>query len=141
METFYDKPSNPENYHRWFDNKKTYDIWYTQVTHLYDYRNKDIPEELVAFLDKWSTRFEEYKKDYVEVYPVKLAEITFIYKDFIYSIHPSTVSATYRTNFGEGEEYYEIGWHSLFEEFQRAIRDDMEKELGIIHSKYNGFLD
>ena len=39
------------------------------------------------------------------------------------------------------EEEYEVSWDSLFEEYEREIRDDLEKELGVIHSRYQGMLD
>lgn len=83
---------------------------------------------------------EEYKKDYVELYSVKLASIEFIYNDVVYAIYPKTVKATYMTDFMRNEEY-EVEWDSLFETYQREIRDDMEKELGVKHSRYWGFLD
>ena len=71
---------------------------------------------------------------------MKLAHIEFIYKDVVYAIYPKNVSATYKTNF-MSEEEYEVSWDSLFEEYQREIRDDLEKELGVKHSRYWGMLD
>ena len=35
----------------------------------------------------------------------------------------------------------EVSWDSLFEEHEREIRDDLEKELGVKHSRYWGMLD
>ena len=96
--------------------------------------------KLKTFLEKWTEKIKEYKKTYVEMYPVKLAEIKFIYQDIVYSINPYTVSATYMTNFLRNE-YYEVEWDSLFETYQREIRDDLKKELGVKYSKYIGFLD
>ena len=107
---------------------------------LYNYQNLDIPKELKLFLDNWNQKILEYKETYVELYPVKLAHIEFIYKDVIYSLYPSNVSATYMSTF-MSDEPYEVSWDSLFETYQREIRDDMEKELGISHSRYFGFLD
>ena len=36
---------------------------------------------------------------------------------------------------------YEVSWDSLFEEYQCEIRDGLEKELGVKHSRYWGMLD
>ena len=44
------------------------------------------------------------------------------------------------TNFLSDEEY-EASWDALFEEYQREIRDDLEKTLGVEHSRYWGMLD
>ena len=82
----------------------------------------------------------EYKENYLEQYPVKNAHIEFIYKEIVYVIYPMNVSATYTTNF-LSEEEYEVSWDSLFEVYQREIRDDLEKVLGVEHSRYFGMLD
>jgi len=141
MKVLYKEPKDKNKYYyRWYDNTKTYDIWYENETSIYNYQNMDLPEPLVKFLDKWNTKIQEYKKDYVEMYPVKLAHIIFIYNDVVYSLYPSAISAVYKTNFLR-DEYYEVSWDSLFEAYQFDIRKDMEKELGVIHSKYIGFLD
>ena len=79
-------------------------------------------------------------KSYKEMYPVKLAKIDFIYKDVIYRIYPTTIKATYKSDF-MSDEPYDVSWDSLFETYQREIRDDMKNELGIIYSRYTGFLD
>lgn len=141
MKVTYIKPKC-ENYEykRWFDNNGTFDIWYKDATMLYDYQNMKIPKELKEFLDKWNKKILEYKKTFIEQYPVKLAHIEFIYHDVVYVIYPLNVSATYRTNFMSDEEY-EVSWDSLFEEYEREIRDDLEKELGVKHSRYIGMLD
>ena len=91
-------------------------------------------------IEKWSLKIEEYKKTYIEPYPVKLAHIIFIYDDVVYSLYPTAVSAVYKTNF-MSDDYYEVSWDSLFENYQLDIREDMEKELGVKYSKYIGFLD
>lgn len=140
MKVVYKEPKDGNHYNRWFDNNGTFDIWYSDVTMLYNYQNLDIPKELKLFLDNWNQKILEYKETYVELYPVKLAHIEFIYKDVIYSLYPSNVSATYMSTF-MSDEPYEVSWDSLFETYQREIRDDMEKELGISHSRYFGFLD
>ena len=127
-------------YYKWFDDEGSYDMWYKMATTIYDYNQMDVPSELVDFLKKWTNKIEEYKKTYCEAYPVKLAKIEFIYKDFVYAILPTTINATYKTNF-MSDEYYDVSWDSLFETYQREIRDDLKKELGVIHSRYIGFLD
>lgn len=38
-------------------------------------------------------------------------------------------------------ELYEVSWDYLFEEYEREIRDDLEKELGVKHSRYWVMLD
>ncbi len=140
MKVVYELPKDLSNYRRWFDNNGTFDIWYEEETMIFDYKKMQLPQELVLFLDKWCEKMAGYKEAYVELYPVKLAHIEFIYKDFVYIIYPTTIGATYRTNF-LSDEYYDVSWDSLFETYQREIRDDMKKELGIIHSRYYGFLD
>ena len=141
MKVTYNKPNDDNfEYRRWHDDNGTFDIWYKNATMLYDYQNLDIPNELKLFLDKWNKKILEYKKSYIEQYPVKHAHIEFIYKDVVYVIYPMNVSAKYITSFMSDEEY-EVSWDSLFEEYQREIRDDLEKELGVKHSRYFGMLD
>ena len=140
MKILYNDPNDNIKYARWFDNNGTFDIWYEKTTSLYDYNNLDIPKELKLFLDKWNEKILKYKETYVEMYPVKLAHIEFIYKDVVYAIYPINLSATYTTDFMSDEEY-EVSWDSLFEEFEREIRDDLAKELGVKHSRYWGMLD
>ena len=141
MNVIYVKPNEDEDiYYRWFDENGTFDIWYERPTMLFNYEELNLPIELKEFLDKWSLKFSELKKNYVELYPVKLAKIEFIYKDVIYSLYPSSVKATYKTNFMSDEEY-EVSWDSLFELYQRDIRNDLKEELGVIHSRYWGMLD
>ena len=127
-------------YKRWFDNNGSFDIWYKCATSLYDYQNMNIPNELKRFLDKWNDKFLNYKETFIEQYPVKLAHIEFIYKDVVYAIYPMNISASYKTGFMSDEEY-EVEWDSLFEAYQREIREDLEKELGVKHSRYWGMLD
>ena len=141
MKVIYTKPKDDNfEYKRWFDNNGTFDIWYKDVVSLYDYQYLDIPNELKLFLDKWNKKILEYKKEFIEQYPVKLAHIEFIYDDVVYAIYPMNVSATYKTSFMSDEEY-EVPWNSLFEEYQREIRNDLEKELEVKHSRYFGMLD
>ena len=138
MKVTYNKPNNDNyEYNRWFDNNGTFDIWYKDIVSLYDYQNLDIPNELKMFLDKWNKKVLEYKKTFVEQYPVKLARIEFIYDNVVYAIYPKNVSASYMTDFMSNE----VSWDSLFEEHEREIRDDLEKELGVKHSRYWGMLD
>ena len=139
MKVLYKDP-NDSSYTKWYDFEKSYDIWYKDITMIFDYEKMDIPEELKVFLRKWSNNILEYMKTYKEAYPVKLAKIEFIYKDIIYRIYPTTVKATYKSNF-LSEEPYDVSWDSLFEAYQKEIRDDMKEELGIIYTRYIGFLD
>ena len=122
------------------DNVVTFDIWYKDVVSLYDYQNLDILNQLKLFLDKWNKNMLEYKKTFIEQYSVKLAHIEFIYNDVVYAIYPMNVSASYKTDFMSDEEY-EVSWDSLLEEYQREIRNDLEKELEVKHSRYFGMLD
>ena len=96
--------------------------------------------ELKQFLDKWNNKMKEYKKTYIEKYPIKLAHIEFIYLEEVYVIYPNVISATYTTSFMSDEEY-ECSWDSLFEVFQKEIRTDLLKDLGVKHSRYFGMLD
>ena len=149
MKVIYEKTdSNNFGYKRWFDNNGDFDIWYKEAVMLYDYQTMDIPSELKVFLDKWNGKILEYKKTFIERYPVKLAHIEFIYDYVVYALYPRNVSATYKTRFmfleveeGEEDEEFEVSWDALFEEYQREIRDDLEKELGVKHSRYWGMLD
>ena len=137
----YSKPDESDfRYNRWFDNNGTFDIWYKDVVMLYNYREKDIPNELKLFLDKWNKKMLEYKETYVEMCPVKLAHIEFIYEDVVYVIEPINVSASYMTSFMSDKEY-EVSWDSLFESYQYEIRKDLKSELGVEHSRYWGMLD
>ena len=141
MKVVYQKPSEDKYLMRqWFDENGIHDIWYENVTKLYEYQDLDIPNEIKLFLDKWNNKMKEYKKTYIEKYPVKLAHIEFIYQDEVYVIYPSVISATYKTCFMSDEEY-ECSWDSLFEEYQKEIREELSKELGIKHSRYFGMLD
>ena len=141
MKVIYKEPTKDKiKYNRWFDENGKFDIWYKDVIRLYNYQNLDIPGELKLFLDKWNKKILEYKETYIEMYPVKLAHIEFIYKEVVYSIYPMNVSASYKTDFMSDEEY-EVSWDSLFEEYQREIRKDLETELGVKHSRYWGMLD
>ena len=136
----YSKPDDVTLYKRWYDNNDTYDIWYKDEVRLYDYQNLNITNELKLFLDKWNNKINEYKKTYIEQYPVKLARIEFIYKEEVYVLSPMNVSCFYMSNF-MSEEEYEVSWDSLFEVYEKEIRDDLETELGVIHSRYFGMLD
>ena len=141
MKVLYKEPKSKNKfYYRWYDNNGTYDIWYEKETSIYNCNDTKLPEKLKKFLEKWSLKIEEYKKTYIEPYPVKLAHIIFIYDDVVYSLYPTAVSAVYKTNF-MSDDYYEVSWDSLFENYQLDIREDMEKELGVKYSKYIGFLD
>jgi len=140
MKVLYEKPDNIM-YNRWFDDTGSFDIWYLKTTTIpSNFNNLDIPDELKEFLNKWCLKIEEYKKNYIELYPVKLAHIEFIYKDVIYNIEPETINATYKSSFMSDEEY-DVSWDSLFEKYEKEIRDDLKKSLGVIHSRYYGFLD
>lgn len=138
MRVIYKDPKD-NNYHKWVvDDSST--VWYEDTTSLEDYNNKDIPVELKTFLDRWNNKINEYKKVYKEEYPVKLAKIEFIYKDFIYVIYPMSVSAIYKSNFMSDSEY-DVSWDSLFEKYEKEIREDLNKELGVKYSRYFGMLD
>ncbi len=139
MKVVYQEPIE-KGYYRWVDNDGAHNIWYKDVKSLHSPNEEGIPEELKNFLVKWTEKIKVYKETYVEMYPVKLAHIEFIYQDVVYSINPYTISATYMTNFLRND-YYEVEWDSLFETYQRKIRDDLEQELGVKYSKYIGFLD
>lgn len=141
MKVYHEKPNDGRIYYQWRDDKGALDVWYERPEIIgADYRDKDIPEELKDFLDRWCEKIKEYMKDYRELYPVKLAEIDFYYKDRVFSIFPYTVGATYESCF-MSDEPYQVSWDSLFETYEREIRDDLEKSLGIDRSTYKGFLD
>ena len=139
MKVLYEDPKNDE-YTRWFDNDGVHDVWYKTIVSIYHPIEEEIPEELRAFLAKWTEKIKEYKETYIERYPVKLAHIEFIYKDVVYRIDPLTIKATYMSTF-MSDEPYEVEWDSLFEEYQREIRDDLRDTLGVTLSRYIGFLD
>lgn len=139
MQVFYEDPHDGSMY-KWMDDEGVHDIWYRDVTMLFHYKEEDIPAELSAFLDRWTEKIAEYMKDYRELYPVKLAKIQFIYRDVVYAIYPTTVGATYETDF-MSDTPYTVSWDSLFECYEKEIRDALRDELGVIHSKYIGFLD
>ena len=141
MKVYYEEPNDGSFYYEWTDKKTGQHIWYNRITSIYDYtKQENLPVELMAFLDMWTEKIAEYKKTFREPYPVKLAKIQFIYKDIIYRIYPQTVGATYETDF-MSDHFYTVPWDSLFEAYEKDIRDDMEKHLGITFSEYTGFLD
>ena len=140
MKVIYKDPKDKIKYKKWFDNSGHYDIWYENPTLIFDYENMDLPEELKQFLDMWSNKILNYMETYIERYPVKLAHIEFIYKDVVYTIYPSTIKATYKSTFMR-DEPYDVSWDSLFETYQREIRDDLQRILNVKHSRYYGFLD
>lgn len=140
MKVIYKDPKDKIKYKKWFDNSGSYDIWYKDSTRIFEYKDMDIPEELKQFLDMWSNKILKYMETYIERYPVKLAHIEFIYKDVVYTIYPPTIKATYKSTF-MSDEPYDVSWDSLFEEYQKEIRDDLEKILNVKHSRYIGFLD
>ena len=50
------------------------------------------------------------------------------------------MGATYETDF-MSDKPYTVSWDSLFECYDKEIRDDMNATLGIERSRYFGFLD
>lgn len=139
MKVIYEEPKNSYKYNKW-SVEDNLNVWYERATSLQSYKIKDIPNELKEFLDKWNYKINEYKKTYREEYPVKLAKIEFIYKDIIYVIYPIDVSATYKSNFMSDSEY-DVSWDSLFEKYEKEIRNDLKKDLGVKYSRYFGILD
>ena len=139
MKVVYDNP-NDSKYYQWIDNNGIHDIWYLEKTNIYDYKNCELPNELIIFLEKWNEKMKILRETFEEGYPVKLARIEFIYKDYIYSIFPSTISSMTKSIFKANEGFI-LPWDALFEAYQKDIRDDLEKELGVKYSKYIGFLD
>lgn len=136
MKVLYDNPNN-DKYYKWIDDNGVHDIWYEDLTRIYsNYNEMDIPQELKDFLGKWDDLMQNYKKNFVEMYPVKLAKILFIYNDCAYCIFPTTISATEISIFGK-----EVEWDSLFEAYQKDIRDDLRNSLGVTYTRYIGFLD
>ena len=141
MKVYYEEPNDGSFYFRWKHPITEQTVWYKSITNIYDYKTvENLPTELLAFLDMWTEKIAEYKKTFSEPYPVKLAKIQFIYNDVIYRIFPSTVGATYETDF-LSDHFYTVSWDSLFEAYEKEIRDDMEKHLGVTFSEYTGFLD
>ena len=138
MRVIYEDP-NDIKHNKWIVDDNVV-VWYKEVTSLENYNNKDVPVELKKFLDKWNNLINKYKKSYKEEDPVKLAKIEFIYKDIIYAVCPVDVSATYKSNFMSDSEY-DVSWDSLFEKYEKEIREDLKKELGVKYSRYFGMLD
>ena len=143
MKIYFEKPKNDLKFSCFRPTTfgESWEIWYEweKVKYL-GFKKNDIPEELNAFLEKWTKKMQEYKKTFCELYPVKNASIMFLYKDQVYKLLPTAVGATYQSDFLTGE-MHECSWDAFFEEYQREIRDDMKKELGIIYSSYYGMLD
>lgn len=141
MKVVYIKPSANLFFKQWKDDSGIYDIWYKNETEITNYKKMDdLPLELVSFLDKWTNKINEYKETYREEYPIKMAKIEFIYKEVVYRIVPTTINAVYQTDF-MSDSFYDISWDSLFEKYEKEIREDLKKELGVIHSRYFGYLD
>ena len=141
MSVYYsnNKPSDDPLLYRWHENFTFHDIWYDKVSFIV-HPKEDLPAPILAFLERWREKIEEYKKTYREQYPVKLAKIEFIYEDTVYALFPPAVGATYETSF-MSDAPYEVSWDSLFEEYEREIREDLAATLGVEHSRYSGCLD
>ena len=140
MSVYYgEKPSADASLCRWHENFKYLDIWYDEVISV-GRPGVMIPEPLSEFLAGWREKMKEYMKSYRESYPVKMAKIEFIYQDNVYAIYPKTVGATYESTF-MSETPYEVSWDSLFEEYQKQIREELARCLGVTHSRYSGYLD
>lgn len=141
MKIFYQKPKDSIKYSCFRGSYNEWEVWYEWEKVVYIGNQKEnIPDELRAFIEKWTGKIQEYKKTFREMYPVKNAEIVFVYKEQVYYLYPMAVGATYQSDFLTGE-MHEYGWDALFEEYQREIRDDMKKELGVEYSAYYGMLD
>ena len=140
MKVIYEDPKDRIHYCCWCEGDTAFDIWYERATPIYRADDSGIPEELQAFLQKWCDRIEQYKKTYREIYPVKMAKVEFIYKDEVYAIFPTAVSASYETDF-MSDTPYTVSWDSLFEEYEVEIRADLRESLGVTRSRYFGMLD
>lgn len=140
MSVYYtEKAGTDAHLYRWHENFNYLDIWYDDITYI-GRPGETVPAPLVAFIERWREKIREYKKNFREQYPVKMAKIEFIYEDTVYAIFPTTVGATYESTF-MSEEPYEVSWDSLFEEYQKEIREDLARRLGVTHSRYSGYLD
>ena len=139
MKIYREMPADGEFYYQWMDNNGLHDIWYKDTKIVFDCEDPELPPALATFLRTWRKRIEGYKKGFIEAYPVKLARITAIYDDCVFDIYPSAIGAvcTYTLS---GEEFV-MGWDALFEAYEYEMRLDMKEKLGIVHSKYTGFLD
>lgn len=140
MSVYYTEKNDPDlSLCRWHENFRYLDIWYDDVTYIGNPSEK-LPTPLNAFIERWRERIKEYMKTYRERYPVKMAKIEFIYEDNVYALLPTAVGATYESTF-MSEEPYEVSWDSLFEEYEKEIREDLAHTLGVTHSRYSGYLD
>lgn len=130
---------------KWGDyNGGEYDFWHDGVIHIfkeyktyksYQKTEPTLPLELVECLNKikellWSN-FASFKP----TCPIKHAAVGFVYKDEAYEITPASFGLTY--------EVKELnGWEDCyFEQFHRKIEEILKTELGIIYTRYNGFVD
>ena len=140
MSVYYgEKPFDSASLYRWHENYNFLDIWYDEVTPV-AYPKEGLPAPLLAFVERWRMKIKEYMKTYRETYPVKSAKIEFIYEDTVYALFPQAVGATYETSF-MSDTPYEVSWDSLFEEYEKQIREDLADTLGVTHSRYSGYLD
>ena len=139
MKIYREMPTDGEFYYQWMDNNGVHDIWYSDTKMVFDCEDPELPPALAIFLKAWRARIEEYRKTFIEPYTVKLARILAIYDERIFTIYPAAVGAVCTHTVG-GEEFV-MGWDALFEAYEYEIREDMKDKLGIVHSKYLGFLD
>ena len=135
-----EKPKGNKLVYRWKEEDKLFDIWYDRIVPIRSACDEGLPAPLAAFLDDWNVRIKEYMTSFRERYPVKMAKIEFIYEDTAYAIYPKTVGATYESTF-MSDTPYEVSWDSLFEEYEKQIREELASRLGITHSRYSGYLD
>ena len=140
MSIYYgEKPSDDTLLYRWHENFNFFDIWYDDVTFI-AHAKESLPAPLLDFIDRWRLKIKEYMKTYREMYPVKSAKIEFIYDDTVYALLPTAIGATYESSF-MSDAPYEVSWDSLFEEYEKQIREDLARTLGVTHSRYSGYLD
>lgn len=142
MNVLFEAPENAGEYTRWTSDQTGRTAWYKffQKIPVFDARDPILPPALSAFLCKWEEKIAEYKKSYRESYPVKLAKIELIYEGEVYEIFPAAVGATYETDF-MSDEPYTVSWDSLFEAYEREIREDLGARLGVEFCRYYGMLD
>jgi len=126
MAILYEDPKDFCRYTRWREAYDTYDIWYKNSDLKYVGGVEDLPQEFLPFMEKWIAIIREQNKDPRELYPVKHAQIKFIYNEEVYCILPCAVGA--KSDF-------------VFEMNQREIRDDLKKTFGIKYTNYFGMLD
>ena len=100
-----------------------------------NWRDLDLPEAVVAMLDKWQKIADKEMETYKFEWPAKLVETKFAYGGIHYSLKPET--------FGVPDDLMETLQYGPYitEKYGISLSQDLERTPGFTHVAAYGFLD